>query len=323
MLITIFQVLIIGILIITIKRPANSISIPMSRDNTEYLRGIAIFMVIAHYVSNNLDTRILTPWGGIGVAIFLIISGFGLNESFKKKGLHGYWSNKIIRVLIPCWIVEIIWGIINIKTFNLGYFIRSLLCIEINWYIRYLVYLYVIFYITSRFITKYRLLVMGICALLMLFTLPEIEAEQSFSFVGGICLSAFPSVLDLCKKHTFLLGSILGVIGILALGLKQIPIIRGFEKSFVYSIIQMFIKLPSGLAIIVFSWKLLNPRKKYIFLGWLGTISYELYLIHCKLLFYCNVLGIIVFYLITFILAFLLFKLDNLISTKYKSHYKI
>ena len=35
--------------------------------------------------------RIVNILGSIGVAAFLFISGFGLNESYKKSGLAGYW----------------------------------------------------------------------------------------------------------------------------------------------------------------------------------------------------------------------------------------
>ena len=109
MILTLFQLLLLILPIVFVKVRCNECeNTPMSKVNTNYLRGIAIFIVMAHHVSNDLGTRILTPLGGIGVAMFLVISGYGLNESFRTKGLRGFWTNKIIRVVIPCWIVEII-----------------------------------------------------------------------------------------------------------------------------------------------------------------------------------------------------------------------
>ena len=49
--------------------------------------------------------RIVNILGSIGVAAFLFISGFGLNERYKKSGLAGYWHKRIVRVIIPCWLV--------------------------------------------------------------------------------------------------------------------------------------------------------------------------------------------------------------------------
>ena len=46
--------------------------------------------MLSHFTGNM--SRIFTPLGGIGVAMFLILSGYGLNESFKKNGLDGFWK---------------------------------------------------------------------------------------------------------------------------------------------------------------------------------------------------------------------------------------
>lgn len=73
----------------------------LSLDTSTILRGIAILLVIFQHFGGSFGTNLLTPLGGTGVAIFLVLSGFGLNESFKKKGLDYYWRNRTIRVFIP------------------------------------------------------------------------------------------------------------------------------------------------------------------------------------------------------------------------------
>lgn len=62
---------------------------------TNELRGIAILLVIVHHVGLRLGDNVFTPLGGIGVALFLIISGYGLNESFKKNGNKSFWQKKL------------------------------------------------------------------------------------------------------------------------------------------------------------------------------------------------------------------------------------
>ena len=56
------------------------------KEYTTTMRGIAILFVVLHHVGNSSGSVIFTPLGGIGVAMFLILSGYGLNES-KKAGL--------------------------------------------------------------------------------------------------------------------------------------------------------------------------------------------------------------------------------------------
>lgn len=38
--------------------------------------------------------RYINPFGGIGVVLFLFLSGFGCNESYKHKGLDNFWQKK-------------------------------------------------------------------------------------------------------------------------------------------------------------------------------------------------------------------------------------
>ena len=61
---------------------------------TKTIRGIAILMVVLMHSSCDLGMRAFTPFGGIGVALFLILSGYGLTESnniehneTKRKGV--------------------------------------------------------------------------------------------------------------------------------------------------------------------------------------------------------------------------------------------
>lgn len=72
---------------------------------TNSIRGIAILMVILMHSSCNFGLRIFTPLGGIGVALFLILSGYGLTESYKRKKLELFWKSKFSKIWIPYAIV--------------------------------------------------------------------------------------------------------------------------------------------------------------------------------------------------------------------------
>lgn len=67
---------------------------------TTTLKGIAIVIIILSHTMGCF-TRVFTPLGGIGVAMFLILSGYGLNESFKRNGIGSFWKKRFLRVWIP------------------------------------------------------------------------------------------------------------------------------------------------------------------------------------------------------------------------------
>ena len=84
---------------------------PFNRNFSTVLRGLAILTVVwAHAGGKDYGIEGIQWVAGIGVCIFLICSGFGLNESFKKSQLKDFWKKRIISVLIPYYIVYIIGG---------------------------------------------------------------------------------------------------------------------------------------------------------------------------------------------------------------------
>ena len=73
----------------------------MSRPYTDVLRAIAILLIIFHHATINADINVFMPLGGIGVAMFLLLSGYGITCSYKKYGLAHYWRKKAARIWLP------------------------------------------------------------------------------------------------------------------------------------------------------------------------------------------------------------------------------
>lgn len=294
----------------------------MDIDYTTNLRGIAILFVVLHHVSNVFSSNLFTPLGGIGVSIFLILSGYGLNESYQRKGLLNFWKSKTIRVILPCWLIEIIFLFFERSAFDYVFFLKHLLCIDRNWYIRYLFYWYLLFYCTTKYFAKYRIGILAIFSLIFLIILPEIESEQSFSFLCGLFLSEYKGLKKVIAKKYLIWGGIFLFLGMSFLVLKQLPSVRNFEGSILYDIIQMVIKWSVAFGLIILYKIISNHGYKLNFFSWLGTISYELYLTHCKFLFLLNkqsaLLCIIAFYGISLVTAFLLYQTDKHIAIKLK-----
>lgn len=237
-------------------------------------------IIMLCHVSGTMGTVAFTPLGGIGVALFLFISGYGLNESWKSRGAHQYWWKKIKRVFIPYAIIVTIlalWhGIPDIKAFLLDIFgIKTS-----YWYIGYLLKWYVIFWATTKYIYKYRMPIMILCALFFLILMPNLEAEQSLSFVFGVWVSiSADKIKELKPRHIIYLGIASFIVGASFLALKQMPAIRAHESDYIYNIVQLFIKLPFAISIMSAVWFFPTIWHSRLLL-FAGAVSYEVYLLH-------------------------------------------
>ena len=289
------------------------------KEYTTTMRGIAILFVVLHHVGNSSGSVIFTPLGGIGVAMFLILSGYGLNESKKAGSNKNYWKNKIVRVIIPMLLVELISIVIN-KSDRLSYseIFKHLLCIDRNWYVRYLFYWYFLFYILTKIFKKGYEYVLLCAGLIMLFLLPEIEAEQSLSFVTGVFLSIYKDKIKLSQRQVIITSGALLFVGGLFLIIKQIPEIRFYAGTTIYSTLQLFLKLTIANSVL-FSCTILFRSKSPYFLYFTGLMSYEIYLVHCKLLGITSssqtILSLLSFYVLTYIFSYVLYRVNQRITS--------
>ena len=166
-----------------------------NRKCTTTLRGLAILIImIGHVGVSGFNCRYFNPFGGIGVAMFLFLSGFGLAESFKKNGLDGFWKKKVLRIAIPYLIWIPIYHIL-IRVSPLGS-INHLEIIPRYWFIEYLFILYILFYITFRFFKEKALVTIAILGVFSFVWLNNLRAEQSFSFLCGLLFSNYKSQIS-------------------------------------------------------------------------------------------------------------------------------
>ena len=157
---------------------------------TNILRGIAILLVILAHVGTSFGNRYFTPLGGIGVAIFLFLSGYGLSESYKKNGLDGFFKKRFLRVLLPYFLLIIIYHIVSRCSFTLHG--DNILCIPRNWYIDYICVWYVVFFLCMFFAKEKAIWAMSIISVAMFFIYDkDLQAQQSFSFLTGCFVSKY------------------------------------------------------------------------------------------------------------------------------------
>lgn len=271
----------------------------------------------------NFNTNLLTPLGGTGVAIFLCLSGYGLNESFKKNGLQKYWKKKIIRVFVPYFILQTIciyWS----ADFEWKSYLLDIFGIKTDyWYIGFLLKQYILFWIATRFFYKYRIAVMGICAVWVLFFFRNIEAEQAFSFLSGVIVSKhINQIRNWSNKRILYIGICALIIGVLFLAFKQLPAIRAHEHDYIYNLVQCGIKLPLGVFFMA-AFSLFPFLLQSRFLIFTGNISYELYLVHMKLLpvLSVRIWDIVLFFILSFVISFVFYRLNKVTAEQFWRFY--
>lgn len=92
---------------VALRKKELLVNLPFSKDYSMIGKGLAIAIVVYGHLGEFFHIRYLTPLGGIGVAMFLILSGYGINESWKKNGYQDYWKKRFVSVYIPYLIIEV------------------------------------------------------------------------------------------------------------------------------------------------------------------------------------------------------------------------
>jgi hypothetical protein len=189
-----------------------------------------------------------------------------------------------------------------------------------DWYMRYLFIWYFLFFIINliKIDKDKKFMVMLFISMIMFFINKEnIQAEQSASFVFGIYLSKRKRYFDEQSRKRFLIGAVLLFVGVFALAVKQLPIVRNTEIKAIYNLVQLLNKFGIGGGIIFLMYCIIN----FINLKWLyimGIVSYELYLIHGYTIGliekYQSVKGYLLFLLLTALFSVILHYGNKLIS---------
>jgi len=241
-------------------------------------------LVMLQHCAGSFGTNIFTPFGGTGVAMFLILSGFGLNESRKNKGMDNFWKKKATRIFLP-WLLFCLVTTSLCSPFNWKAFVESLLCVEHYWYVKYLFYCYAVYWLSNHFFFRFRWWLFGAFALCSFFGMESLQAEQALSFLLGVLISEKKDAVDSMSGRADISVCVACIAtGLCFLFIKQLPCIREHIETPLYYAVQMGIKLPLAIGIMLLLWLL--PHRfsmNRLFVFW-GIISYELYLVHMKLL---------------------------------------
>lgn len=248
---------------------------------TTSVRGMAILMIAIFHLFIAWEwPRVVNLPGSVGVAAFLFLSGYGINESYKKTGLKEYWRKKLRRVMIPFWLfVTILFFFKQTSNWH-DYLLEVAFIKSAYWFIPYLVWCYLLYWIVQRFFSHWLILLFIVAGIIGLNLLYQIAAEQSFSFFAGVMASRhINKIRQMSERKLYQISGCLLATGITFLLIKEIPEVHNFKGTFIYNYLLLPIKLSLGIlmALLPSLWKWMT---KSSFLYLCGISSLEMYLVH-------------------------------------------
>lgn len=294
-----------------------------ARTNTQALKGFAaIAIFVFHIVLAFNLSPMFNMWGGHFVALFLILSGYGLEESYRHNGLDGYWVKRFEKVVLPTAFLVCAYNyLFPYFPFAEGFAegnpmhrcLDELLYVEPTfWFVFFILKCYAVYWIGTRFMgDRLRLLFFFVCALICLNTsapCDHLEAEQSFSFFAGVLLSMQKQRLaEFSEGKRIVSIFLLLSVGVLFLCLKSFTPLHELKGSIAYNYLLCPFRLSVGLALIPLL-TLLRVEKSAL-LRIAGKYSLEIYIAHIPFIGMIGDAKSTVLFIICSVIAFALLML--------------
>lgn len=318
----IFTIIFLIVLLLSIKKKKDLDVFPHSL--TQELKGFAMLTVIFAHIGYFLvnDHRFLFPlsiMSGVGVNLFLFLSGYGLvvAQRNKKLTLKEYYIKRLPRLYIPLWIALVIFLIIDfvflkinyswsyiLQSF-LGYFPSADIFTDINspsWYITLILIYYLLFplvYINGKvWISAIVLFVIGYVVVRLeppvLSNVLHLYKVHILAFPLGMLFASWREVFsffskllsvkmkDLLKKIFHWLKNMKVLYFILILLLIALVGYTAYYSNVGQGMFkEQLVSIVTMLAVVLlFLLKKIELRFLYI----LGVYSFEIYLLHWPIL---------------------------------------
>lgn len=294
----------------------------MDRNYTTAIKGFSILTVVWAHSGARLSVGGIQFVAGIGVALFLMCSGYGLEVSYEKNGLEGFWKKRLLTVCLPFWTVELVGllatGTFSIKTYLLDFcFLKP--ATSYGWFMAYIVICYLIFYAVKRLIKDSRMqmgALFGVFAIWFVLEsiffanpdMPFLRARQMLSFPAGVLLALNKDKIEqtLTKVKNILILTGGGTVCLLFMAVTQMNVVKNLPYL-VSNAMALLTCLPVAIGIIVFG-KSFSGLFENKLLAVTGMISYEIYLVHAFTLGIVkpSTISVFVFVVVTYIFAYIL-----------------
>ena len=267
-------------------------------------KGIAILLIIVGHLWVHVSSqKPALVFSAEGVSLFLILSGYGLTRSHlvSPYSLKQFLSKRINRVYYPYWIATVFIIGLDYLLLNRTYssFDILLTTVGINlsqttkhldyarWYITFILFWYIMFYLSTMLQSKNRALLFLFAASSILLPLDYYVTHlgwyQIYSFSVGCFIGYNHKVIhDRLQAHNVI--SIMAALTTLAtVILYKIYMFHPLRDSLPY-LIFLFVRegasILFSLSIMALIWCCGQANLASRFLSFTGIISYELFLLH-------------------------------------------
>lgn len=261
----------------------------MSKEDTLVFKGIFSIIVILHHVSqveNNLPIiHYFANFGMYAVSVFFFISAYGMTKQVKlnrEKYLKGFFKKRFFKLLLPIFIVTIIYIVLNILIFHKAYTISSIInvyksgssIINNGWYLNSILVIYLIFYFSFKFFKNIKIsyLIFSFLILTYIFVLKIIGFgiwwhNSMIGIIFGMYFEIFEEKIKrILNTHFYKILLIISIWSFYIANNREYNIIKILSKVGIYSnyaIIQNILCLNFIIMILLIS-KKINFRELVI-----------------------------------------------------------
>lgn len=294
----------------------------MDRNYTTAIKGFSILTVVWAHSGARLSVGGIQFIAGIGVALFLMCSGYGLEISYEKNGLIGFWKKRLLGVCLPFWAVELIGllatGTFSIKTYLLD-FCFSKPATAYGWFMGYIVTCYLLFYAVKKLVKDSRMQMLALFGVFAIWfvlesaffanpDMPFLRARQMLSFPAGVLLAINKDKIErtLTKAKNILILTGGGTMCLLFMAITQLNVVKSLPYI-VSNAMALLTCLPIAIGIMTFG-KSFSELFENKMLAVTGMTSYEIYLVHAFTLGMIkqSIISVFIFAVVTYVLAYIL-----------------
>lgn len=273
----------------------------LDRTTTNCCKGIAAIIIMLHHISfrlSNLPVYVKPIWyiAFPIVGFFFFMSGYGLTCGLlqKKNYLQGFLSKRLLNIIAPYVIVAIVWigleiigGQTPTRAIAEAFTIRY---IQPLWFIWVIIAVYIVFYAvfnhTEINVGAYWFAVITI-AYILISAFVNPRDEMYASIIGmpfGILWAMYERKIDSYFEIGFLRKEIVAIVAFVILFIGRLTLsVVGFDNQLFQSVLWNIITIAFIVPLIELLKKVKIQKR---FLIWLGTISYEIYIIHPFILYF-------------------------------------
>lgn len=313
----------------------------LTKDVSTCLKGLSCLLIVLHHWCShlvgmgyhNVILDLIALRGGVtGVAAFFFLSSYGLarSQQHKKDTLKAFFTKRLVKVYIPLLITNLLWLLVRYQGQGIVHSVLQVLNLTdkldgVTWFCNVIIICYIIFYCSNSLRTDWmKILCNWLLTLVFAMVLVSMMPNAPFvvyslvAFPLGSMVATLQDKMNLRKLMAISFVPALLLMGVFAWMCTEV---RNQLIANMYCCVAIMCMMLMVVWIQIHKSPILSKILHLVAVpaSFIGIYSYEIYLLHNKLLMIHTQYQISVWYPITFVvivipLAIALYALDKRIS---------